>query len=196
FPAGSTVVTCTATDDAGNQATRSFTVTVAPLIGYVIAIGGTTANPGSAPVTMPIGSAATVTVGEYAPNTPVKGIMHSTPTALGSTRADTSGRVSFTFTMPAVGPGRHHLELTGIGPTGGAVQVVIPFEVPEAAGSTTTTTTTTTTAPTTTAVPGGALPRTGSGHGSVVLLALALIAIGAACLVTRRRPHRTATGIR
>ncbi|HEX4980069.1 MAG TPA: HYR domain-containing protein, partial [Ilumatobacteraceae bacterium] len=84
FPAGTTVVTCTATDDAGNTATRSFTVTVLPLIGYVIAIGGTTASPGSTPVTMPIGSAATVTVGGFAPNTPVKGIMHSTPTALGS----------------------------------------------------------------------------------------------------------------
>ena len=91
-------------------------------------------------------------VGGFAPKTPVSGIFRSTPIALGSVQSAADGTVSFRFSVPAVPPGRHHLELTGTGPDGGTVQVVIPVDVLAPAVIATTTI----------AAPVRVLPRTGS----------------------------------
>jgi hypothetical protein len=175
-------VTCTAVDDAGNDTSRSFEVTVILLASYTFAVNGTVPATGTDAPTVSTADAVAIDVGGFAPKTSVSGVFRSTPIALGSVTSEADGTVSFRFSVPAVAPGRHHLELTGTGADGDTVQVVIPIDVRAPAVI----------APTTTAAPARVLPRTGSRPGGLLMPALVSLAVGIALLgVRRRRPARS-----
>ncbi len=152
FAAGSHTVTCEATDDANNKASRSFKVNVIVLVSYSFAVNGTAPTMPTEPPAVSPADTVVFDVGGFAPKTPVSGTLHSTPIVLGSVQSAADGTVSFGFSVPAVAPGRHHLELTGTGPDGGPVQVVIPIDVLAPAVIVTTTI----------VAPVRVLPRTGS----------------------------------
>jgi hypothetical protein len=131
FPAGPTVVTCTAADDASpaNMSTpRSFTVTVISLTTIPVSINGTSAGPDGT-VALPVGATTNVSAGGFAAGSQVLATLHSTPIQVGDALAGDDGTVTFTFMLPAVDPGLHHLELTGVAPDGGDLQIVIPVVV-------------------------------------------------------------------
>ncbi len=195
FPAGSTLVTCTAEDDASPanvSLARAFTITVIQLssIGYSVVVDGETAGSNDGQVELVPGGKTVVEVGGFLAGTTVAGTFHSTPIDLGSAPVTGAGIVTIGFTVPDVVAGPHHLELTGFAPDGSTRQVVIPVTVVSPSGSPNP-------QPTPGSVPGspgvptaptGVLPRTGADPTRPLTTALMLLGIGVALVaVTRRR---------
>jgi hypothetical protein len=155
-----------------------------------------------------------VRTGGFGTRTDVFGTFHSTPVALGATTTDASGLLTFTFTVPDVPAGRHHLELTGLAPDGSTLQLAIPVDVvrqaPPPGPPPTVPAAPLPAAPATTApvvpppspspvrgappatapfvaAPVGGLPRTGSSPASSLALALAFLAGGGVLAAIARR---------
>ncbi len=107
----------------------------------------------------------------FEPGEDVVGTLFSTPRTLGTVVADATGRVDFSFVVPAdVEPGVHRLELAGQR-SGRTVSIEV-----EVLGVT---------------VP-GTLPATGAGSGELVVAAMALLVAGAAL---RRGGQRRAAAV-
>ncbi|HSL72926.1 MAG TPA: HYR domain-containing protein [Ilumatobacteraceae bacterium] len=191
FSSGPTTVNCTATDDAGNKAERSFGVTVN--------VTPSTSSGGA----FELGDAATVESGGFMSLSAATVTMFSSPIALGTAQADGDGNVALTFTVPTVEPGRHHVQIDGVAPDGSALIAVIPIDVlapptpvfpdspiaplppvsPFAPVAPV--------APSTPISPVSQLPQTGSEPAPVILFALLLLVLGAT-LMAVDRPRRRA----
>jgi hypothetical protein len=119
--------------------------------------------------------------------------LHSTPAALGTLTADSTGKVAGAFSVPAgFDPGAHTVQLDGMGSDSAAKQVSIPITVLASTTNPTTPTGTggtggtgTTTTGTTT---GGTLPFTGADSRDLASLALLALAAGLFLMSFRTRP--------
>jgi hypothetical protein len=166
FSSGTTTVNCTATDDAGNQSTRSFLITVK--------IDSATTSGGE----FELGDAATVESGGFMALSTAEFTMYSEPIVLGSARVRRDGTVRLTFTVPSVDRGRHHVQIVGVAPDGTSLIAVVPIDVRA------------TPAPTP-LPPGTELPRTGGDTAAVLRSAWLLLVLGG-LLVTMNRQRRRA----
>ncbi len=191
FAVGTTTVTCTARDDAGNSSSRSFKITViddnsltsgfTSIIGGDILIGGSGFSGGSL----------------------ISGTLFSDPIPLGTTTADADGNMSWTVEIPrSARPGRHHIVCEGVGPGGDPHLLIFPVTIrgrrpqgpptsgppvdpPVGVAGTTTTTVTTTN----TSVQGN-LPFTGGSPDRTIPRALAMLTLGALLVLASRSRRR------
>jgi alpha-tubulin suppressor-like RCC1 family protein len=125
--------------------------------------------------TLAPGSHTTLTGTGFAANTPVTIGIYSTPQRLTTVLTDSTGAFSTGVTVPAGYTGAHTLAAVGLGPDQATLRILaLPITI--AASST------------------GGLAVTGQPLTTAIGLALALLAIGAAAVITvrRRRPHFTA----
>jgi hypothetical protein len=98
----------------------------------------------------------------------------STPIPLGTFKADSTGTVRFSFKVPKVAPGLHHVVVRGVSPTGAAHIVSLPITVTggAAAGG---------------AAGGRGLPFTGFELGAASLLGAGLLGAGTVAVVSGRK---------
>jgi hypothetical protein len=114
-----------------------------------------------------------------------KADFRSTPIPLGTYTADATGAIHFSFKVPNVAPGLHHVVVTGVSPTGAAHIVSLPITVtgtPSGAGA----------AGGGTKNPGSGLPFTGFELGAASLLGAGLLGAGTVAVVSGRK-RKTAT---
>jgi LPXTG-motif cell wall-anchored protein len=164
FPVGSTTVTCTATDLAGNVRTRTFTVTVV-------------ADAAATVPTAPAGTTVVVTASGFAANSWVYVSVNSDPTPIGVFQADAQGRLTLTLTVPeGLPPGEHTVVVEGFAPDGSVRQFVQPIVVPGAEPAASTTVT-----------PRIGLPGTGSDSSGGLTVAALITLVGLAVLLATRR---------
>jgi hypothetical protein len=167
FSSGTHTVNCTATDDAGNSAQRSFLITVN--------VESSTSSGGE----FEVGDKASVESGGFEPLSTVTYTMYSEPIVLGSARVGSDGTARLTFTVPTVEPGRHHVQIVGIAPDGTTLIAIVPIDVRGAP------------APEPTPVPPATeLPRTGGDMATVVRSAWLLLVLGGFLVTMVRRRRR------
>jgi hypothetical protein len=126
----------------------------------------------------------TLTGTGFAPNTPITVGIHSTPQVLTTTLTDSTGAFSVEVTIPTGYTGAHTLLAVGLGPDQATLRTLtLPITIAADPASPASST--------------GGLAVTGRALTTTIGLALALLAIGTAAIITvrRRRPHFTTDSV-
>jgi hypothetical protein len=141
-------------------------------------------GPVALPATVVPGVPFTIAVDGFAPDSPVNASVYSVPAQLSLVNADLQGAATMTVTIPAGYTGAHSLVVLGTAPDGSTRVLRTDFTIADASGGST---------------GSGSVPAAGSGsHGGsglastgldasgLLLLAVALLALGGAALIRRR----------
>ena len=111
--------------------------------------------------------------------------VESTPQALGSAVANSSGVATLTTTLPAnLSAGAHTIRAVGVDPSGAPLNVTTSITVVAEAGATTTTTTTAAASPT-------GLAATGSSSAGLVRIGVVIAVLGGLLLLAGKRRTET-----
>ena len=135
---------------------------------------GTTVSPTAA-----AGGSIAVTSTGWLPGSTVTGLLRSDPVTLGTLTADSTGKISGSYPVPAnTTPGLHELELVGKDANGAARSVMAGVTITAAGGTTTT-------------KAGGTVPRTGSEVWPQVLVGALMVGLGGVLVELARRRRLT-----
>jgi hypothetical protein len=150
---GAQAATCT--DEYGNAA---------PCVGS----GSSTSQAG-------VGATVSETATGFQAGSSADADFESTPIPLGTFTADSTGAIHFSFKVPNVAPGLHHVVVRGVSPTGAKHIVSLPITVTGAAAAPGTKN------------PGSGLPFTGFELGAASLLGAGLLGAGTVAVVSGRK---------
>ncbi len=165
--------TTTTTAGATTTTTAGATTTTTAMSSTAIAVTPSTVAPGAN---------IAVTSAGWQAGSDVIVTLHSTPVTLGTLVADSSGRVSGSFAVPAgTALGDHVVQLDGNSVSGSIQTLTAAITVVSASA------TTTTTSPAAVAATTGTLPVTGSDTGTLLTMAALLVGVGAGILLLGRR---------
>jgi LPXTG-motif cell wall-anchored protein len=117
------------------------------------------------------GGSTAVTSSGWKPNSDVTITLHSTPVVLATVKADATGTVNTTVTIPSsASAGSHTIELAGTSSTGAPQTMSSPITVQSGGGD--------------------PLPRTGAAVAALVLVGIVLFVVGSALSSARKRALR------